>query len=134
MEREKHVDESWKEEAKKDDHGHECGCGHDHGHEHAEEQTVEINFMNYITSLGFQALIFMGAIPNPITNEMDKNLIQARFIVDTLVMLKEKTKGNLSEQEANLLESSIYELQMKYIEVVKEENAQDTQKDKKIIE
>jgi hypothetical protein len=76
----------------------------------------------------------MGAIPNPITNEMDKNLIQSRFIIDTLVMLKDKTKGNLTEQENNLLESSIYELQMKYIEVVKDENAQNTDKDKKIIQ
>ena len=66
-------------------------CGHDHegpceGHDHQ----IEINFVNYITSLGFQALIFMGEIPNPLTNQTEKNLIQSKFIIDTLVMLKEK--------------------------------------------
>ena len=45
------------------------------------------------------------------------NLGQAKFLIDTLTMLKEKTAGNLNEQEHNLLESSIYELQMKYVQI-----------------
>ena len=122
MEREKQVDESWKESAKSDhEHSDQCGCGEDHGN---AEHPIEINFVNYITSLGFQALIFMGQIPNPMTNETEKNLIQAKFIIDTLAMLKEKTNGNLSDQENNLLESSIAELQLKYVEVVKAEQSQ----------
>jgi hypothetical protein len=124
MEREKHIDESWKESAKQEPQGETCGCGHDHCHDHGEEQAVEINFMNYVTSLGFQALIFMGEIPNPITNETDKNLIQAKFIIDTLTMIKDKTKGNLSDQENNLLESSLAELQLRYVDVIKAEAAQ----------
>ena len=126
MEKEKYIDESWKESAKQDDaQAGQCGCGHEHGQDHGEEvHAVEINFINYVTSLGFQALIFMGEIPNPITNETDKNLIQAKFIIDTLSMLKDKTKGNLNDQENNLLESSVAELQMRYVDVIKAEEAQ----------
>jgi len=118
MDKEKHVDESWKETASKE----KQLPGAEEGQEH---QPIEINFLNYVTSLGFQALIFMGEIPNPMTNETDKNLMQSKFIIDTLVMLKDKTKGNLTEQEANFLEATLYELQMKFVETVKNEQAQE---------
>ena len=86
-------------------------------------QEVEVNFLNYVTSLGFQAMIFMCEIPNPVTNEVEKNLTQAKFLIDTLTMLKEKTVGNLNEEENNLLESSIYELQMRYVQIFQKETS-----------
>ena len=117
MDPEKNIDESWKESASQEKQTI------DQKNEGSEEGMagIEINFLNYITSLGFQALIFMGEIPNPITNESEKNLNQARIIIDTLIMLKEKTNGNLNDQENNLLEASIYDLQMKFIEIMKKE-------------
>ena len=133
MTKEKHVDESWKEQATQEKNvlaeepaqkaSPELNSPNDltkqaQGSEGdvQQGQTVEINFLNYITSLGFQAMIFMGEIPNPVTNEIDKNLEQAKFLIDTLSMLKEKTEGNLNEQEKLLLENSVYELQMKYVQ------------------
>ena len=132
MDNKKHVDESWKEQATEEkdilanagteetdaatispEGKAEGGNAHDHG--------VEINFVNYITSLGFQAMIFMGDIPNPMTNEVEKNLAQAKFLIDTLALLKEKTTGNLTDEESSLLESSVYELQMRYVQHVQEE-------------
>ncbi len=83
-----------------------------------EAASSDINFLNYVSSLAFQAMIFLGEIPNPMTNETDENLEQAKMLIDTLAMLREKTKGNLSAQENNLLSGSIYELQMKYVERV----------------
>ncbi|MBF0478742.1 MAG: DUF1844 domain-containing protein [Candidatus Omnitrophica bacterium] len=77
---------------------------------------MEIDFLNYVLSLGYQAMVFLGEIPNPSTNKEEKNLDQAKLLIDTLVMLKEKTRGNLTEEEANLLENSLAELQMKYVE------------------
>jgi len=117
MDRDKHVDESWKESASKEK---EIPAGQE-AEAYAEQPPIEINFLNYITSLGFQALIFMGEIPNPITNEPEKNLMQSKFIIDTLVMLRDKTKGNLTEQEANFLEATLYELQMKFVDTLKKE-------------
>ena len=124
MEREKQVDESWKNNVEKEKvhiFGQEPAPGPSQEAAGAEEDEQELNFSNYIASLGFQALIFMGEIPNPMTQQMQKNLAQSKFLIDTLVILKEKTKGNLNEQEDRLLSGSIYELQMKFIEVLKKE-------------
>ena len=78
-----------------------------------------LDFFNYIASLGFQTMIFLGEMPNPITNKIEKNLKQAKFLIDTLVILRDKTKGNLSKEEDELLNGSIYELQLRYVELSK---------------
>lgn len=82
-------------------------------------QEPQLDFFNYITSLGFQAMIFLGEIPNPLTNQQDKNLKQAKFLIDTLVLIREKTTGNLTKDESELLNGSIYELQLRYVEAIK---------------
>ena len=78
-----------------------------------------LDFFNYIASLGFQAMIFLGEMPNPITNQVEKNLKQAKFLIDTLIILRDKTKGNLSKEEDDLLNGSIYELELRYVELSK---------------
>jgi len=82
-------------------------------------QEPQLDFFNYIASLGFQAMIFLGEMPNPISNQVEKNLKQAKFLIDTLVILRDKTKGNLSKEEDDLLNGSIYELQLRYVELSK---------------
>jgi len=79
----------------------------------------KLDFFNYIASLGFQTMIFLGEMPNPITNQVEKNLKQAKFLIDTLVILRDKTKGNLSKEEDDLLNGSIYELQLRYVDLSK---------------
>ena len=69
-------------------------------------------------------MIFLGEVPHPATQQTEKNLDQAKFLIDTLVMLKEKTKGNLNKQEENLLNASVYELQMKFVEINQKDQAQ----------
>ena len=145
MNKEKHVDESWKEQAslEKDilaeESVQQTAPGQISPNDPTDQaqglegdvqqgQAVEINFLNYITSLGFQAMIFMGEIPNPATKEIDKNLEQAKFLIDTLSMLKEKTEGNLTEQEKILLENSVYELQMKYVQASGEKESTEEKK------
>jgi hypothetical protein len=91
--------------------GEGCGCGGGNGE-------IEVNFFTYMTSLGYQAMIFLGEIPNPMSGQTEKNLRQAKFIIDTLVMMKEKTKGNLTDQENSFLEGTLYELQMKFVELM----------------
>ena len=78
----------------------------------------KIDFLAYITSLGFQAMIFLGEIESPATKKKETNLLQAKFIIETLVMLRDKTKGNLEAQEDNMINTSIYELQMKYVDKI----------------
>ena len=79
----------------------------------------QLDFFNYIASLGFQTMIFLGEMPNPITNQVEKNLKQAKFLIDTLIILRDKTKGNLSKEEDDLLNGSIYELELRYVDLSK---------------
>ncbi len=132
MDDDKFVDESWKDAVEKEKHTksdkpqeegtNELSAGAEPSA--SQEGMPEVNFIGYITSLAFQAMIFMGEIPNPITNETDKNLMQSKFLIDTLLLLKEKTKGNLSAQESDTLNGFIYELQTKFIEVIQKEQNQ----------
>lgn len=80
-----------------------------------DQEPYESDFLGYIASLGFQAMIFLGEIPNPLTQKSEKNLSQAKLLIDTLVILRDKTKGNLDEREKQLLDNSIGELQMRYV-------------------
>src|SRR3989338_4086735 len=134
MEREKHVDESWKdsvaqEKQKSPDEkstasriiNEEPASSVSEEHDQAP---LEVNFINYISSLVFQSMIFLGELPNPITNETEKNFAQAKFLIDTLVMIREKTTGNLTKAEENLLNSSVYELQLHYVDLIGKENQQ----------
>jgi len=150
MNKEKKVDESWKEQAsaEKEIIGNEpkgladtdkiiTNVPVDELSDETQDQaqategvgeqqgSIEINFLNYVTSLGFQAMIFMGEIPNPVTKETDKNMEQAKFLIDTLDMLKEKTEGNLSDKESDFMKNSIYELQMKYVQVTQQDSKTD---------
>ncbi len=81
----------------------------------------ELDFFNYVASLGFQAMIFLGEMPNPVTNKEEKNLKQAKFLIDTLALIREKTIGNLTKEEGELLNGSIYELQRRFVEIAQKE-------------
>ncbi len=69
-----------------------------------------------IHTLFTQALMALGRIPNPITNQSHRNLATARHFVDTLAMLEEKTRGNLSEEERRLLEEMQHQLRMQILQ------------------
>lgn len=103
----KKVDESWKETAEKEKNEEIKDLGN---------EIPPANFYNFVTSLSIQALMFLGELENPITNKKEKDLGQASYLIDTLSMLKEKTKGNLTTEEQNLIDSALYELKMKFVE------------------
>jgi hypothetical protein len=80
-----------------------------------EAPLPEINFSNFIFSLSTSALIQLGEIPDPVSNKSDKNLPMAKQTFDILGMLQEKTKGNLTPDEENLIESVLYDLRMRFV-------------------
>ena len=82
--------------------------------EERNTKKIEPNFSMFVSSLSMQALIFLGEIDNPITHKKEENLDQAKYIIDTIAMLKEKTKGNLTGNDANVLDNVLYELRIKY--------------------
>jgi uncharacterized protein DUF1844 len=75
----------------------------------------EINFPTFIFSLNSSALVNLGVIEDPATNQKAKNLPIAKQTIDILGMLEEKTKGNLLDDEANMLKTMLYELRMLYV-------------------
>jgi hypothetical protein len=68
--------------------------------------------------LSFQAAAYqhMGKVVNPFTVKIERDLEMARHSIDMLGMIEEKTKGNLSEEEAGFLMHVLTELRMNYVE------------------
>lgn len=77
---------------------------------------ADIDFSTFVFSLGSAALIHLGATPNPVTNKTEKDVSQAKQNIDLLSLLKEKTKGNLSDEEVRLIDNMLHTLKMKYVE------------------
>ena len=101
----KRVDESWKEAVEKERaSAKEAGT-----------QPVEASFSLFITSLMMQALVALGELENPVTKKKESNMEQARFVIDTLSMLEEKTKNNLTKDESETLDSILYELRTRFV-------------------
>jgi hypothetical protein len=75
----------------------------------------EINFTNFIFSLSTSALIQLGEIQDPLTQQQAKNLPLAKQTIDLIGMLKERTKGNLTPDEEGLIETALYDLRMRYV-------------------
>ncbi len=82
----------------------------------------EIDFMSFIISLATTAQISLGNIPNPQTNKTERTLPAAKQMIDIIAMLKEKTKGNVSEQEQVMLDNALFNLRMQYVKAVEEKN------------
>jgi hypothetical protein len=102
----KKVDQNWKNQVEKEK-------GEAKSKNEAYHQpTFEI----FISSLTMQAMIALGKLENPLTKRSDKNYDQARFLIDTLEILKEKTKNNLHGDEEKLLDESLFNLRMMYVE------------------
>jgi Domain of unknown function (DUF1844) len=75
-----------------------------------------INFTNFVLSLSTSALFHFGDFPDPSSGtKTEKNLPAAKQTIDILDMINEKTKGNLNEQENNLIQGVLYELKLRYV-------------------
>jgi len=79
-----------------------------------------MDFSTFIVSLASSTQVSLGAIPHPETNQLAQNFPAAKQMIDILGMLQEKTKGNLTEAEAALLEQVLFNLRMHYVRVVNE--------------
>ena len=110
-----HIDDDWKTQAKAEK---------EKLTEKAKEQPAggagdipEPSFDNLVRTMATQALLFMGAIPDPRTGQRIQHLDLSRHHIDTLAVIEEKTKGNLSEEEQEMLTTTLYELRQAYIQL-----------------
>jgi hypothetical protein len=78
----------------------------------------ELDFSTFVISLATSAQVGLGAVPHPETNQSAQNFPAAKQMIDILALLKEKTKGNLTEAESALLDQVLFNLRIHYVRVV----------------
>lgn len=80
----------------------------------------EVNFTTLIFSLSSTALFHLGEIPDPQTGKRAKDLPLAKHSIDTIAMLKEKTEGNLTEEEQKFVETVLTDVRWRYVNATKQ--------------
>lgn len=75
----------------------------------------QIDFSTFVLSINSSALVQLGLIEDPSTGQKTKNIPLAKQTIDILGMLEEKSVGNLSDDEENILKNILYELRMLYV-------------------
>ena len=74
-------------------------------------------FIEFVMMHAQNAALFLGQIPNPQTGQGEVNLDLAKMFIDQLLMIQEKTRGNLTNEETTVLRNAISNLQMVFVEV-----------------
>ncbi len=69
----------------------------------------------FLSGLTMEALIALGDMAHPTTRKQAANLPQAKYLIDLLGLLEEKTQGNLNADETKLLKDALYQLRMQYL-------------------
>jgi hypothetical protein len=80
-----------------------------------EIYTATFAFSTFLLSLSTSVLVCLGELPDPLKNDKSTNLPLAKQTIGIIEMLKEKTRGNLTEEEDRLIEGILYDLRMKYV-------------------
>ena len=79
------------------------------------QEMPEARFDLFVSGLAMDALIALGDVPHPVTKKSAANLVHARYLVDVLGILEEKTRGNLTVDEERLMKDALYQLRMRYM-------------------
>lgn len=82
-------------------------------------EEIPSDFTTLVFSLAASAQSALGIAPNPMTGQVEKNIPQAKHSINLLEVLLEKTKGNLSDEEAKLLQAILYDLRMRFVDAQK---------------
>jgi hypothetical protein len=83
-----------------------------------QEPPAPLDFMTFVLSLANSALFQLGLLKLP-EGESHKDLVAAKQTIDLLAILEDKTKGNLTEKEAQILKDTLFQLRMAFVEVSK---------------
>ena len=75
----------------------------------------EVTFSAFIMSLNTSALFHLGEISDPVTGEKQQDLVLVKHTIETLQLLEDKTKGNLTDDEKDILKNALSDLKMRYV-------------------
>lgn len=98
----------------------DCGCGEGTVPDKEGKCVMpEVTFPAFVMSLNTSALYHLGEIADPTTGKSIIDLDLARHAIDTLVLIEQKTKNNLTGEEADLLKNILYDIKIRYVQAVK---------------
>jgi hypothetical protein len=86
----------------------------------ATDAPPELTFAAFLWSLSEQALAALGEVPDPASGQLSRDLIMAQQMIDIIIMLRDKTRGNLEPQEQAMLTEILSSLQIKYVELARQ--------------
>jgi hypothetical protein len=92
------------------------------GSRQSSEPPPELTFAAFLWSLSEQALAALGEMPDPVSGKVSRDLTMAQQMIDIIIMLRDKTRGNLDPHEQALLKEILSGLQMKYVELARQPN------------
>jgi hypothetical protein len=117
------IDEDWKSqvEAEKEAIAREAGSKReakpaDEQSEFGDPPMPPASFDLLLSTLATEAMVALGAFPNPVTGKYQSHPNQAKYLIDTIAVLQEKTKGNLTPGESQAVEGLLHQLRMAYVE------------------
>jgi hypothetical protein len=107
----KKVDHEWKKKAREEKEQMAKGTPGD-----GPRLPEQVSIAQLISSLVVPALMALGEIENPMNGERTVDLDAAKFNIDLLQVLQEKTQGNLTDEESKVLNGALYDLRMRYVQ------------------
>lgn len=118
------VDDDWKSQAQAEKEKlaaeqatQQAAPGADEAAEAEGRRLPPADFLGHIGMIASQALFALGSVPDPHTKQRHLDMELAKYHIDILKLLEDKTAGNLTEKEKNLLDTTLYELRTQYIQV-----------------
>jgi Domain of unknown function (DUF1844) len=89
----------------------------------SEQDQSQVSFVAFLFSLASNAAVHFGDLPDPLTNEQrEPDLEAASQLIEIIAMLEEKTRGNLTTEERQLIDQILFELRMRYVEAKKSQS------------
>ena len=112
------VDEDWKSQVEREkaeyQHHHDPVAA---GSDPDDPVMPAASYPLFISMLASEAMIALGQIPNPATGEFSPRRNQAKYLIDTIAMLHEKTRGNVEPEESRQVEALLHQLRMDFVQM-----------------
>jgi hypothetical protein len=113
MDIEKTENDSWKEQATREKERLDAELKVEK--ERQTQLPPQPTFTQFVSGLTAQALMALGEAENPITKNQEIDLPQAKYLIDVIALIKDKTQGNLSEQEQEALNQILTDLRLRFV-------------------
>src|SRR6476661_2887081 len=118
------IDEDWKsqveaeraEAAKATPAATETPAANEDSAELADPPFPPASFELLLTTLATEALVALGQVPHPATGKMEARRNQAKFLIDTVDVLRQKTAGNLTPTEQEILDSLLHQMRLVFVQ------------------